>query len=208
MTPTDKPKFQALYSQMMQFYRVPVDPSISEVWWRLCEDVDFHAFDRAVVVALKTQRFCPQLADILDLIRVEKWPTPEAAWNEVPKTEAEAGWLCDETAAALGACSDSLDRGDTIAARKAFIETYERILRTVTGEPRWWISEASVGDYESRLALKGALLEQHPIRRPKMLDQARHLLAAMNGLPRTGQGLSRLSDHSAFTTRAKMISQG
>lgn len=81
-------------------------------------------------------------------------PTPEQAWNHVPKSEHESAYVTDEIMQALASCSDSLDRGDHVAARMAFIETYKQVINQTNTEPKWWFSAATGFDYENSLAQK------------------------------------------------------
>jgi hypothetical protein len=90
-----------------------------------------------------------------------------------------------------------------IAARVAFLETYRAQLRHAKGEPQWWISESSLGDYETRLAQRQKLLQAAPTRRPALTDQTIRQGEAMIGSERTGSGLRLISDRSRSIAPAK-----
>lgn len=192
MTDDDKPAFFDLYGQVQEFYGKDPSPKVAGMWWELARrEVSLADFADAAMTHLRTCKFAPQLSELLDLVRTGKWPAPEDAWNQAPKSEADTAWMCAETAAALSACQDSIDRGDMIGARKAFIETYTAKLKTVTGEPQWWISEASVGDWEARQYLKLKVLEDKPMRRPRLTHEGA-AIAALLGDQRTNKGLVRV----------------
>lgn len=74
-------------------------------------------------------------------------PTPEEAWNFAPKSESDSGYVTDQIMAALAAAQSSIDQGNLIAARMAFIESYKKAvdLAKLRGESaRFWYS-GSVG---------------------------------------------------------------
>ena len=57
----------------------------------------------------------------------------------------------------MGACLDSLDRGDMVAARMAFIERYKQFITTakMSAEcPAWYYSAPSLGSYEQKQQVK------------------------------------------------------
>lgn len=84
-------------------------------------------------------------------------PSPEQAWNHVPKTEHDAGYVTREMMSALADCADSLNRGDYIGGRKAFLESYAGRVRAAEAERRsavFFYSQPSDGSREQRLQLK------------------------------------------------------
>ena len=204
MTEQDRDGFLALYVQICEFYGRPASPGVASMWWELARrETSLPEFAQAAMLHCRTSKFAPQLSEILDLVRTQHWPAPEEAWNAAPKTDAEAGWMCHETAIAMAACQDSIDRGDMIGARKAFLETYTAQLRTARGKPQWWMSEASLGDYETRLYAKVRALESHPVRRPELTHDARLQLEVTTGLSRTGTGLLGLDSILASTSLSR-----
>lgn len=205
MTTDDEPRFiQALQRLLRPWYEPhAVDDALIELWLDALADLPIEAFETAVGIYHRTRRYKPTPADIRDILgaNASLWPEPDEAWNLTPKSEAESGWLCDEMAAALAACTDSLQRGDLFSARRAFIEVYTR--KTKQAElagraPRWWISEASCVSYEARLQQRQALLDRHPQRRPDLIAPTQRALQALSGSARTGGGLNRLSAPSSM----------
>jgi len=191
MTEHDRDAFLATYAGIQAFYGRDPSPTVAAMWWDLARgEITMPEFQQAAMLHMRTCKFPPQLSEILDLARTAKWPSPEAAWNMAPKSEAESAWMCQETATALAACQDSIDRGDLIGARKAFLETYTAELRHVRGEPQWWISEASVGEHQARMEAKAKLLESAPNRRPALTHETAIQLECLTGIKRSGTGLS------------------
>lgn len=206
MTDDDRAEFMACYVSIQEFYGREPSPKVAGMWWDLARrEVTLEEFQSAAMDHIRTSKFSPQLSEILDLVRSAKWPSPEDAWNQAPKSESETAWLCEETATALAACQDSIDRGDMIGARKAFLETYTATLRRVTGNPQWWISEATEGDLCTRQQDKARMLLAKPGRRPSLTTSQPSV--PMIGSNSTRSGLHLVSDLIGFTSQEKTPSQ-
>jgi len=196
MTNDEAPQFHQILETLFATYGKKLDKSVAKAWWAACSDLTMEAFSAAASAYLRTAERPPVPAHIRDLAGANRseWPTPEEAWNGIPKDERDAGWMCHEMATAMGACWDSLEAGDRIGARMAFIEVYKREIHGKRGRPKWWISEAILGHVESRLYQKLGLLEQHPERIPSLLPKVRAQLEALTGSERQGGGLRLASD--------------
>lgn len=84
-------------------------------------------------------------------------PLPEIAWNHLPKSEHDGGYVTSQMMAALADCSDSLSRGDYIGGRKAFLESYAARVRAAEAQGErasFFYSQPAEGTREQRLALK------------------------------------------------------
>ena len=151
MKTSDAGKFKQIYSRLMKTYGRSVDPATQDVWWELMQDLSIEQFAAACVQYMATERAWPVPAAIRDLagVNANGWPTPEEAWNMLPKSEYESGWMCQETITAYTACSDSIERGDMIGARMCFLEVYKREIKGKRGEPKWWISWG-IGDTQEQ----------------------------------------------------------
>lgn len=187
MTDDDRSEFLATLVAINEFYRQPVSPTVNAMWWDLAKDrCSLQDFRLAAATHMRTNKFPPALSEILDLARAAFWPDPEEAWNMAPKSESETAWVCQEIMVALCACQDSIDRGDMIGARKAFLESYGAQLRQASGQPTWWVSEASGGDYQTRVAAKLKCLEAAPHRRPSLNLDTKRQLEFVTGVGRSG----------------------
>ena len=204
MIEQDKAEFKKILDRMTaSLGRNPMPALGVSAWWDAMQSVamTIGQFRAAMAAHLSEITDWPAPASIIQragLQRQSPWPSPEVAWNMTPKSEDESGWLCEETAAALGACQDSLNRGDEIGARMAFIEAYKQLPKT--GAPRWWISEGSAMSYERRLEAKQTLLAEQPARRLELARETELQRLATTGSQRTGKGLQKLSDLSGSTT--------
>jgi hypothetical protein len=171
-----------------------VSEELGEVWWEALEDLPIEAIEHAARIFQRTSTYKPKPAHLRQILDADRsaWPEAHEAWNLAPKDEAQAGWMCEEIAVALSASQDAIDRGDLYAARRSFVEVYEREVKRaeLAGRaPRWWISEASSGGYEQRLHQRQALLQNQPQRRSDLIAPTQRALAAL------GSG-TRLSDES------------
>jgi hypothetical protein len=189
---TDKHEFAHILRKTLGTYHRDLDPEIADVWWQVMQDITIEQFRDACGKHIATSRFAPVPAEIRELsgANISAWPGPEEAWNAMPKTEDESGWMCQEMATAMGAAWDSLERGDYVGARMAFIEVYKREIQGKQGEPKWWISPSSTTTEIQRTQQTIALLSEHPERgSPLMLEQYQDQLLAL-----TTGSVRRLND--------------
>lgn len=146
MTPDDKIAFGKILYALFLPYGKPPGADLVQVWWDVCAEVPLAEFKAAAAQHVGECRFTPTPADILDRCPCRNLghPDPETAWNLVPKAETATAYVTAQMMAALAACQDSLDRGDLIGARMAFIETYRRELqqaRTRREGAKPWLSK-------------------------------------------------------------------
>jgi len=88
-----------------------------------------HFGDEAVCLALdRCVRECKGWLAPADIIsRIDDGrPGPDEAWALCPKTEAESAIWTDEMADAWGVVSGLVDAGDLVAARRSFLDAYEK----------------------------------------------------------------------------------
>lgn len=155
MIDQDKKAFRDLLVDALSMYGKEPAKTQLTIWWNILNPYPIEAVQMAFTRHLTTSKFPPTPADILEgLPDLLGHPSPEEAWNRLPKSEHECGYVTDQMMGALGACSDSLDRGDYVAARMAFIESYKKQVSLARGQQqkaKFWFSGASMGDYEQRL---------------------------------------------------------
>lgn len=100
------------------FFRAVAHHSLAEVQAAL----DYHASNAT---------FTPVPKDINDFIESRKpvlWVSGDEAWGQVPKLESDAGLLNQCTAGALAKAQPLIDDGDMVAARRTFIDAYDRLV--------------------------------------------------------------------------------
>lgn len=188
-----------MLKQMLAVYGKSADADTVAVWWASMEDVTIQEFTQAASTHVKTSRFSPTPADIRDISGANNngHLPPEEAWNRVPKSEHDGGWVTDEMMQALGACRDSIVRGDMVGARKAFLEHYAATIKHTQAKPKWWITEPIAMRWEDR----AAFLEQARLTAPTSAKLPPPQ-EAMPGLQRTGNDCLRLVSGSGSTSLA------
>jgi len=196
MKPEDQKEFSDILRLLLKTYSKTADKELTGIFWAALVDIEISVIREAASAYIRTNRFSPTPADIRELAGANRsaWPTPEEAWNMLPKTEDTGGWMCQELATAMGACIDSLDAGDRIGARMAFLEVYRREIQGKRGKPKWWLSEPSSISHDQRLQWKKHMLEQKPGVRPLLEQETRHQIEGDGiGITRTGGELKKLS---------------
>lgn len=169
MTPDDKIAFGKILYALFLPYGKPPGADLVQVWWDVCAEVPLAEFKAAAAQHVAECRFTPTPADILDRCPCRNLghPDPETAWNLVPKSETDTAYVTAQMMAGLAACQDSLDRGDLIGARMAFIETYKRELQLARQRregAKPWMSRGCGLTYEqSETALAIALQQAEAV---------------------------------------------
>jgi len=165
MTPDEKIAFgKAMYALFLPYGKPPA-ADLVQVWWDVCAEVTLAEFKAAAAQHIAESRFVPTPADILDRCpsRNLGHPDPETAWNLLPKSEADTAYVTAQMMAGLSACQDSLERGDMIGARMAFLETYRRELQQARQRregAKPWLSKGCGLTYEqSETACQHALTQ-------------------------------------------------
>lgn len=129
------------------------------------------------------------LQDIIDRIP-GLHPGPEEAWNLLPKSEREGGYVTHQMMAS--APFDLIDRGDLIAARKAFIETYSRADKS--GKPEFFYSSPTVGSTEEKVDIKSKAIMLARDKKWISEDRAQGLLSQLS--PSSKGNLTNLINQS------------
>ena len=154
----NKQEFAELLTDVLSMYEKTPTPKQMLFWWNALCEYDFESVSKAFTLHAKISEFAPVPASIIKhLPDTSGWLSPEEAWNALPKTEYDGGYVNQGIMTAMGACLDSLDRGDTVAARMAFIERYKQILveAKMSGErPAWYYSAPSLGSYDQKQQTK------------------------------------------------------
>ena len=104
----------------------PLNADQLDLWISQLERHNLESIYNALNKYVAVNKFAPAPSDILDILMGDKYPTPEEAWNRLPKGEDDGGYMSEQMREAWGACMDSLDRGDMVGARMAFIESYKK----------------------------------------------------------------------------------
>jgi len=121
-----------------------------------------HFGDEAVCLALdRCVRECKGWLAPADIIsRIDDGrPGPDEAWALCPKTEAESAIWTDEMADAWGVVSGLVKAGDLVAARRSFIDAYEKRVKQARerGRPVRWTPTLGTDPGGRERALRAAV---------------------------------------------------
>ncbi len=136
MNSTDETAFTAMMAKTWRFYERTLTGETVADWWDLLRDFPIEAVANAFRRHLadpKAGQYLPKPVDILRHIPNatlrDGRPEADEAWGmllRLVNDEAESGVFSDEMRAAWATCQPILTAGDTIGARRCFIETYSR----------------------------------------------------------------------------------
>lgn len=101
------------------------------IFFRACSDHSLEEVRAALDHHCRTGTFTPVPNDINEYIESRKpvlWVSGDEAWGQVPKLESDAGLLNQCTAGALAKAQPLIDDGDLVAARRTFIDAYDRLV--------------------------------------------------------------------------------
>ncbi len=175
MTEQDTEVFAAAWSGAFEVYGKTISDAAISTCFEALIGYEIADITRALTAHLRdpaTGQFPPKPADIIKRQAGafnDGRPGPEEAWAMCPQGEFETAWMTPEMAAASASASVLLARGDRIAARKAFIETYEsEVARArVAGTAAGWFKSLGF-DTDGRNSPVNEGLAQ------KYLEAARH----------------------------------
>lgn len=105
-------------------------PDRIEMWMQALSCFPPGAVTRSATNYIKTNKFKPQLADIMEGCAKQldaNWLGADEAWSLMPMDESTSAMLTPEMAEALAAARPLIDRRDYTAARMAFKDTYTRL---------------------------------------------------------------------------------
>ena len=135
-------QFSTLLSETAEYYRQPLAPATVKIYWAALQRYELATFRTLLDEHVKTQKFLPTVAELLDGIRLmDGRPDVEEAWSIVSQSLNDEGvtivWT-QEMASAFGVALGA--REDRVAARMAFKESYNRALRDARrkGTPVKW----------------------------------------------------------------------
>jgi hypothetical protein len=143
MKQTEIKAFSELLSATADYYGKPLKPSTIRIYWNALSAFDFQAVRALVSEHVKTSRFMPTVAELLDAVALmDGRPGVEEAWALCAKSLNDEGvtivWT-EEIAEAFGSALNLND--DRVAARMAFKERYENLTREARrqGKPVRWV---------------------------------------------------------------------
>lgn len=145
MLESNKKEFASIVSATLKVYRAEADTEVLKLWWAVLSRYDmadvragFSAF-----LSSPSSKFQPVPADIvgaIDKAKPDGRPGADEAWAMIPRDESASVVWTNEMAEAWGIANALLIEGDAIAARRSFIDAYNRIVdanKRAGMPPRW-----------------------------------------------------------------------
>jgi hypothetical protein len=126
MKQTEFKRFGDVLNGVMEVYGRDRSPTAIALWWKVLEKFELSDVEGALAQHVRTSRFAPTPADVVTIIcERDGRPGAEEAWAMIPRSEAESVIWTEEMAKAYGVCAPLLSAGDSVAARRAFIDSYK-----------------------------------------------------------------------------------
>lgn len=158
MIDSDLPQFRTLLTDMYTMHGRDLTAGMVKVWLDQLGIYSMDAIQGAFTAYWRTGRQPPLPADILRFLPDPFGHIgPEEAWNHLPKSDRDAGYVTDQMMAARAAAEDSIERHDYVAGRMAFIEAYKREVSQAQAmgvKAKYWYSAGLGLSHEERLNLK------------------------------------------------------
>lgn len=159
MNQKDFDPFSDLLMTVSDYYGRKLAPASIQLYWNALTAFDFEVVKRLFNEHVKTSKFMPSIAELLDVLRtMDGRPNPEEAWAMVARSLNDEGvtivWTA-EMAHSFGVALGLQD--DRIAARMAFKEAYQQAVKDARahGRPAKWMP--SLG--HDRSGREGPLIE-------------------------------------------------
>jgi hypothetical protein len=180
----DRSRFASCLLAVSEVYGKSASEPVTAIWWDALATYPIGEVELAFRRHISNPdngQYAPKPADIIRLIggaaAIDGRPGANEAWAMIPQDEAGSVVWTDEMAAAFGIAADLLAAGQTIAARSAFIESYERLVaeaRAARRPVRWTPSLGT--DASRRTAALEVALQRGRI-------SASHLVALLTSEP-------------------------
>ncbi len=159
MIASDKPKFANIMFGLGEYFGKQITQPVIDIYWRVLENYDLRAIDRAVSVILSNPEalpFMPKANEIIAAMPSEaglQWLSADEAWAHVvsahdeknsvvfPSDEAQKAWH--------QAAQPIFNQRDQSPARMAFRAAYDRLVSQAKAEGRRPSAEPSFGSEPS-----------------------------------------------------------
>lgn len=144
MTKEDKKQFLEVLNALAAVFRTELNTTQLEIYWATLKDISIDEFKRASTSILKTAKFFPVPAEILELVPSNSGNRhigPDEAWAVALESFDEDATVAmtQQIAEARGVALPIWDSGDEVGARMAFRSAYSRLIANAD-KPKWYIS--------------------------------------------------------------------
>lgn len=166
MTHDDKSRFVRAFAAHAAVFNKPVTDDLVGIYWAILSDFLIEDVERAFVMHIKTSRFFPMPAELMELIpsaAIAKHIGADEAWAIALASfdERETVVWTQQIAEAKAIAQDVFNAGDEIGARMAFKDAYNRIIASAS-TPEWQVCQGWDKDRRSDVVTKAVQLGRLP----------------------------------------------
>ncbi len=150
----DEDKFFNLINVCAVSYRQKIEEAQIAIYWELLSEYEFHDVEQAFKKHLQTNKFFPAISEIIEHIPAAQKSShigADEAWSiaKVAMNDANTVVTTDQIIEAWGIAYPLYSERDETAARMAFRDAYNRIIKTAPENPKWF---ASTGGDKAQIA--------------------------------------------------------
>jgi len=196
MNSQDRGQFAEIVGMLFDVFNQPEpQPRKMKAWWAVLVDYPIEVVEQAAYEYLKTGKYPPKPSDILEAITGamrDHWPTADEAWANAQAAVDERNtvvWTEEAAQAWFQSAQPLMEAGDKIAARRSFIDTYERLVTesmALGRPPRALISEGHDAD------LRAAAIRHAESVGMISHDEAAHRLIGTDSVTSEGNAIAGL----------------
>lgn len=147
MLEADRKEFATIVSATLKTYRIEPDVDVLDLWWGALKIYSIqqvrNGFNRFIRDAKSDFLLPKAIVAAIQANEPDGRVGAEEAWAMYPHDEATSAVITNEMAEAMQIAQPLYSAGDKIAARKSFLEAYQRIVeqnKTNNLAPTWFAS--------------------------------------------------------------------
>lgn len=144
LTEDNKKDFSEIFRGTAGVYGKEAQPTVMRMFFAALQKYDMNQIEAAFTSHVKTSKFMPTIADIIDKIEsvnpAMQRPGADEAWAMIPKNEDDSVVWTEEMAEAYAVAAHLIHEGEKVGARMAFRDAYNRSVEQarMIGKPVHW----------------------------------------------------------------------
>lgn len=196
MNNADKKQFTAILLSVCEAYSKNYTDSLYGIWWELMIDCSIDKFSWAMSAHVRTSKYFPRPAEILEKIN-GTWMDANEAWARMPKNEEDTAVVSKSMLAAWSVASESYYSGDEIGARMAFKGAYDRHMKQSMDRGLTEVFSLSIGSDSTKRQPAISAAVQSGLITHEEAKKHMHALPAPSGGVIAGLITGKISEESA-----------
>lgn len=148
LTEHDKKDFANIIKGAGEIYGKEPTQNVMRMFWAALLPYDIAQIEAAFTMHVKTSRFMPTIAEVIDRIEslnpASQRLNADEAWAKCPKSEDESAIMTEEMLGAWSIVAKLYEEEGPIPARRAFVDAYNRLCeesRAMSKPVRYVISQ-------------------------------------------------------------------